>query len=458
MGCRSGKMKVRKMTLLALVAAIVMAGTASASDIPVLGDYDAELRAADGHVDSALMVKRLQDLGANTYMWLIWHSPDDWEDLQAFLPLARQAGIRVWVYLVPHSESGPDYPYSEPFRLDYIRWAQEIAKLSLKNPNLVGYVIDDFRANMSPGRFTPDYIRRMTRAGKTINPKLRFYPLLYYPEINARLVQDLAPVIDGVVAAYPGSKLTIKQALRFLNDEARLPGGATISLPADTPSAPGDCGFVGQRAQVRDAARARVSFRYMDDFTAPTAGYHFLQLRVDGEVVWERDCEGRDNGEADVDISRATPGKDEVVLEFGVADKKGVSNFPLNATFARLRLTGLEMANPDMDEPRGWTTHIKGAFRTTFSPPAQGTRRFRLPLIVMTAGSRGAYAKRHGRQATSERIAAQVRMGLELLAAGEIEGVVTYCLDKNPGSEDLEAVAAAYRRYRAAHPPTPAND
>ncbi len=76
MGCHSGKMKVRKMTLLALVAAIVMAGTASASDIPVLGDYDAELRAADGHVDSALMVKRLQDLGANTYMWLIWHSPE----------------------------------------------------------------------------------------------------------------------------------------------------------------------------------------------------------------------------------------------------------------------------------------------------------------------------------------------------------------------------------------------
>lgn len=435
-----------------------MASTAFASDVPVLGDYDAELRGADGHVDCALMVKRLQDLGANTYMWLIWHSPSDWEDLHAFLPLARQAGIRVWVYLVPHSESGPDYPYSEPFRLDYIRWAREIAKLSLKHPNLVGYVIDDFRANMSPGRFTTDYIRRMTRAGKAVNPKLRFYPLLYYPEINARLVQELAPMVDGVVAAYPDSRLTIKRALRFLNDEVRVPGGMMVSFPANTPSAPGDCGFVGQMARVRDAARARVSFRYMDDFAGPTSGYHFLQLRVDGEVVWERDCEGRDNGDAEVDLSLAVSGKSEVVLQFGVADKKGVSNFPLNATFSRLRLTGLKVANPGMDEPQGWTTHIKGPFRTAFSPPVPGTRRFRLPLIVMTAGSRGEYRQRHGRQATPERIAAQVCMALDLLAAGEIEGVVTYCLDKNSGSEDLQTVAAAYRRYRAEHPTAPANN
>ncbi len=41
-----------------------------------LGDYDAEPRAG-GHVDSDLLVRRLGDLGANTYMWLVLHSAND---------------------------------------------------------------------------------------------------------------------------------------------------------------------------------------------------------------------------------------------------------------------------------------------------------------------------------------------------------------------------------------------
>ena len=43
--------------------------------------------------------------------------------------------------------------YSEPFRLDYGRWAEEIARLSLQHTNLTGWVIDDFYANHAV--FTP---------------------------------------------------------------------------------------------------------------------------------------------------------------------------------------------------------------------------------------------------------------------------------------------------------------
>ena len=97
-----------------------------------LADYDSELRRPDGRVDVDAMVKRLKELEVTTYYWLIWHAPTDWDDLKAFLPQARKHKIAVWITLVPPSESPPleGTAYSEPFRLDYERWAKEIAQLS----------------------------------------------------------------------------------------------------------------------------------------------------------------------------------------------------------------------------------------------------------------------------------------------------------------------------------------
>ena len=48
---------------------------------------------------------RLKELGATTYYWLVWHAATDWEDLQRFLPKAAEAGLEVWVYLVPPSDA-----------------------------------------------------------------------------------------------------------------------------------------------------------------------------------------------------------------------------------------------------------------------------------------------------------------------------------------------------------------
>ena len=166
------------MRVAALVVSCVLVASGCRAQPPFIGDYDAELRDGE-HVDCELMVQRLQELGANTYMWLIWHSPNDWEDLHEFLPLAAEADITVWVYLVPPSETAathPQFPYSEPFRLDYVRWAEEIAKLSLEHENLVGYVIDDFWGNVSPNWFTPESIRAMVDAGRAINPEIKFCP------------------------------------------------------------------------------------------------------------------------------------------------------------------------------------------------------------------------------------------------------------------------------------------
>jgi len=116
-----------------LVGAAPPVATPAASAVApvrdILADYDSELRGPDKRVDVDTMAARLKELGVNTYFWLIWHASTDWDDLKLFLPKAAAAGIDVWVYLVPPSESPPrTTAYSEPFRLDYGRWAEEIAR------------------------------------------------------------------------------------------------------------------------------------------------------------------------------------------------------------------------------------------------------------------------------------------------------------------------------------------
>ena len=78
-----------------------------------------------------------------------------------------------WSDLVPPTESMPRQPLSsEPFRLDYVRWGEEIARLSLRHPNLTAWVIDDFYANAQ--LFTPGYVRQMQAEAKGVNPRLAF--------------------------------------------------------------------------------------------------------------------------------------------------------------------------------------------------------------------------------------------------------------------------------------------
>lgn len=423
---------------------------------PFLGDYDSEPRLANGHVDNDALLARLQEMHANTYMWLIWHKATDWEDLQAFLPLAQKAGITVWAYLVPHSEttvSNPAWPYSEPFRLDYVRWAQEIGQLSLKYDNLVGYVIDDFVANVRPGRFTAEYIKEMVAAGKAVNPKLRFYPLLYYREINLRLMNTLGGLVDGAVAAYPQSRAEIETALGYLNDDHRLASGVEILYPAGTVSRPGDYGSLTQEATVVDAAQARLSFRYQDDYDGPTEGYHVMRVRVNDRVVWQEDAGGVDQGEAQVDLREAVAGQPTVKLTFEVRDLKSVAEYRLQVNYSALQVTGLKLKQPEFVAGDDWQTQTAGAFTATLFSRDANQPRFKLPLLIMPAGARGEYAHRYKDEPTPANMMARVQYSLDLVAEGKAEGVVIYCLDKTPGNPDLAACAQVFGKYWEQHPP-----
>lgn len=413
-----------------------------------LADYNSELRQRDGRVDADAMLARLKDLRVTTYYWLVWHAGTDWDDLKAFLPKAAEAGIDVWVYLVPPSESPPNYgsQYSEPFRLDYVRWGEEIARLSLAHSNLTAWVIDDFYANHK--FFTPAYLREMQAKAKAVNPRLAFLPLMYFPEITPKFAEDYHSVIDGAVVAYLQDRQEIDRTWAVLND-ATIPPTAEFIYPSDTPSRPGDYVMAEQSVKVLAGDRYKIRFRERDSFDGPTAGYHYKQLLVDGAVAWEEDVAEGPSGwrEVVVDVTDRVRGKTGVMLAFRLLDKKGVSNFPLNWRVEDLRAENLEAA-ADLGEPQKWKASRQGAFATGFgASPRIGQRRFQIPFISMTAANPQEFSQRHGDPATPERIAQQLRFSLEAWREGKCDGVVTYCLDKGPKSASFPLVRKLFHEF-----------
>ena len=147
------------------------------------------------------LVAELVDVGANTYSFCIHTAATDWDDFQLFLPKARAHNIKVWGSVVPPSESPPRTKlYAEPFKLDYQQWAVEFAKLSVKEPNLIAWSIDDFTHNLKI--YTPDYVREMQAKAHAINPKLAFVPCCYYPTINQSFATNYGPLLDGILFPY----------------------------------------------------------------------------------------------------------------------------------------------------------------------------------------------------------------------------------------------------------------
>ncbi|RIH65539.1 hypothetical protein D1164_07655 [Mariniphaga sediminis] len=166
-----------------------------------LGTYGAPPRLKNGRVDIPRLLSELADIHANTYHWLIWQNDNDWNDLKAFLPLAQKANLNVWVTLVPPSESKPIAKHSsEPYGLDYKRWAVELAKLSISEPSLVAWSIDDFVHNLK--FYTPEYTKKMLEAARKINPQLVFIPCCYYKQTTPDFAKEYGPLFDGVLFPY----------------------------------------------------------------------------------------------------------------------------------------------------------------------------------------------------------------------------------------------------------------
>lgn len=405
--------------------------------------YAAAPRTPEGRVDGDLLLARLQELGVGAYYWLV-ALPNDWEDLQLFAPKARAAGIEIWPYLLPPSESPPfTGNFSEPYQLDYIAWGEAIARAATENDNIPGWIIDDFYANH--GLYTPEYMATVQRRMKAIRPALKFYPLMYFNEIDAAFAAAYRPVIDGVVIAYPQDREDIADARAVLRGMASKIRNQ-MRLQNATPTQAGDYVAISQVVSVVHGGPKTVSFREFDDFYGATEGYHFKQLLVDDTVVWEADVAGlpRTWKAQQVDLSPWTTNKNLVELSFRLYDKQGVSNFGVRWRVSDLQYLGMSVGF-GFNDPERWRVRVNGPFETGFGRVVRAEEpKFTLPLVVMTAGQTLEFRLRHDDPASPERIAQWLRFCLDAEREGLCDGVVTYALDLDPASETFRRAKALF--------------
>jgi hypothetical protein len=198
------------------------------------------------------------------------------------------------------------------------------------------------------------------------------------------------------------------------------------------------------------SGRQRFRFRERDDFTAGTSGYHFKQLLVNDTVVWEADVAGGTNawGEVAVDVTAAAQGKTNLTVAFRLLDKQGVSNFGVRWQVKDLQAEGLTLA-AGLDQPQRWQVSQRGAFEAGFGDRIKTPEhRFHVPFIVMTAGDASEFKLRHGDPASPERIAEWLKFCLQAWREGKCDGVVTYCLDKQPRSRIFDLARDLFGQYR----------
>ncbi|MBI2302855.1 MAG: beta-galactosidase, partial [Armatimonadetes bacterium] len=113
-----------------------------------------------------------------------------------------------------------------------------------------------------------------------------------------------------------------------------------VVFPGSTESQPGWFAAAERVVQPPAGHRCELVFRAGDSFTGPTAGYHFLQARLDERVVWEADVAAAPLGGAEVriELAEALAGRAEATLALGVWDKQRVTNFPVAAWFSGVSL------------------------------------------------------------------------------------------------------------------------
>ena len=107
----------------------------------------------------------------------------------------------MWVYLVPPSETDRHGGRaSRPFLMDYLAWARACAELSVEQPNVKAWGIDDFEFNQET--FTDEYVSRLRKVSRDINPDLAFYLCTYFhAATDADFLAKYGPHLDLVL--YP---------------------------------------------------------------------------------------------------------------------------------------------------------------------------------------------------------------------------------------------------------------
>lgn len=384
---------------------------AYAIEDPVLGAYSGELLQAPGvdnvrHIDVSGTISQLTYANANTFAYLIYGygaanaatgsardttadnvTQAQWNDLPAFLSAAGTAGIEVWVYLVPPSEShaGGISNYA-PFYWDYVTWGDEIGQLAATHTNLTAIVIDDFGGNTVEGgsvwtfKFSQTNVAAMRAAAKSHASWIQILPAMYYCQFhgNGAIASLYRTVVDGYVGAYNGSPSctwwsgdgtpvpnTTDATLADIHfrvesglSRCMNAGCIEFGVPWGVPTSTGGWTRATQTISVNPSGPYSLSFWTNDDYIGGSpGGYHKLQVLVDGVVVWQEDvATWMDWHQSTVNLTTALAGKTTATLELRLYEQAGVGNFHVSGWFDSLTSQGFSVTNAGFDTTlSGWT-------------------------------------------------------------------------------------------------------
>ncbi len=176
----------------------------------IISAYAGMIYKKDGTPDIEAILNHIKELGVNCYTYLIYrYSDKELSMLPEFCEKAKEEGIEVWVYLVPPSEApiNRGKPINElrypSFDMDYLKWAEEIAKISLQYSNLTLWMIDDFDGNLS--FFTLDYTKQIYEKSKSINPNLLFGVCVYHESLGKFTSRGYLKYTDALLWGYQHS-------------------------------------------------------------------------------------------------------------------------------------------------------------------------------------------------------------------------------------------------------------
>src|SRR6185437_14407054 len=119
-----------RVAVAALLAALMQlparaAVTYAMGSIPC--SWSVPIQDKDHKLDVAATIRLLKANHFTCYVQPIEEKPPmSYQDFLNLLPAAQAGGIEIWAVLIPHTEG-----FSLPYREDFVRWMQELARLSL---------------------------------------------------------------------------------------------------------------------------------------------------------------------------------------------------------------------------------------------------------------------------------------------------------------------------------------
>ncbi|MFO7945255.1 MAG: hypothetical protein R6V19_00350 [Armatimonadota bacterium] len=148
-------------------------------------------------------MEKISATGFNTYdYWRGWPwNEQKFELLEKVCEAAAEHDLDVWATLAPPTgvEDLRKMPEDQA-RQYYYDTVERFAEISLQHDNFVAFTCDDFSHNYD--FFTPEVLAEMARRWRSINPRLLFLPLIYYPGVTEEFVETRGDYIDGIVFHY----------------------------------------------------------------------------------------------------------------------------------------------------------------------------------------------------------------------------------------------------------------